>query len=48
MSLFEDSKKAIQELEGSGDDRLKAVGTFCDQLETDRKKISDRKAELKR
>ena len=27
-SLFEDSKKAIQELEGAGDDRLKAVGVF--------------------
>ena len=47
-SLFEDSKKAIQELEGSGDDRLKAVGSFCEQLETVRTKIADRKSELKK
>ena len=47
-SLFEESKKAIQELEGSGDDRLKAVGTFCEQLETVRTKIADRKSELKK
>jgi hypothetical protein len=47
-SLFEDSKKAIQELEGSGDDRLKAVGVFCEQLETVRKKIIAREEEVKK
>tara|TARA_R100001377_G_C3170709_1_gene102978 strand:+ start:393 stop:947 length:555 start_codon:yes stop_codon:yes gene_type:complete len=47
-SLFEDSKKAIQELEGSGDDRLKAVGAFCEQLETVRKKITAREEEVKK
>ena len=48
MSIFEDSKKAIQELEGSGDDRLKAVGSFCEQLETVREKITKQKAQLKK
>ena len=47
-SLFEDSKKAIQELEGSGDDRLKAVGSFCEQLETVRKKIITQEEEIKK
>ena len=47
MSLFEDTKKSIDDFKQSGDDRLRTLGERCEDLEEVRESIKSAKAKLK-
>ena len=47
MSLFEETKKSIDDFKQSGDDRLRTLGERCEDLEEVREDIKTAKAKLK-